>query len=366
MRQQQILHLGHCAMATRTIFLFAVLLLPLAAADYTPGTAVDKKDYDFFPTPSMRAAALCYLDVDGSQTIGINEALFIKYKTNTCGSASGKDIRLNFEDGTPGPSRVDTDDPAYGKALTAVPAHAVRYVDLDGDGKLKKKDVLYLDIAGLTGSVVDPGDFRLMDGPGGPAFSFVKGLDADLTFPLRELKGAAGDEVGADNVNDAQLGENGVLFEAGKAFYINADTSAADTAIEEGDLRLGSVPTPWALPDFGAPALEIVEQTTSNHDGLRLITVVVKNVDDVTGAGLLETSVGGLVVDARGTPTLAPGEQVRMIVVLPLDGDVAVQVSDEDGFQTFGGSPPEKGAPGVGGILVAGLLLAAFVLRRGH
>ena len=342
-----------------------LLIAPVVAADYGPGTAVDKKDYDFFPKPSMRTTALCYLDIDGTGTIGMHEPLFLKYKAAACGSAAGKDIRLNMEDGTPGPFRVDLDDPAFGKTLTPVPAHAVRYVDVDGDGKLKKKDAVILDLANVGGSVVDPGDFRLMDSLGGAAFTFVKAGDADLTFPLNEMKGAAGDDVGADAIADAQVHEAGVLYEAGKAFYINADSSAGDTAIEEGDVRIGKVPTPWVLPDFGAPALEIIDQTSVDVDGLHIITVIVRNIDDKTGAGLLQTSVGGRVVDARGTPTLAPGEQVELVIALPLSGEVSVAVSDEDGFQVFGSTEPVgEESPGLGALALLAVVGAAVVLRR--
>lgn len=340
------------------------LLSAPAAADYAPGTGVDKADADHFPAPSFLATALCFVDGDGDGAVDVDERLYLAYKTAACARVAGKDLRLVSSGAGAAASQVKgSGDADFSDPLAAVPAHALRFVDADGDGKHKRKDTAYLDLAGLAGATVGVGDLRLTARGDLPAFSVVRAGDADLGNPLREWGGAAGDEVGGDAVADAQFGEAGLVFEAGKGLYLNADGSAGDTAVEEGDVRLLEVPTPWEDLAVGAPAVEVLETTASEAAGLRLLTVRVRNVDDVTGSGVLETRVDGVVVDARATPTLAPGEEAVLVIALP---GAAPEAEVEVTTQSVEAQRAQPNAtPGPGPVLLVGALAAAVaVLRR--
>ncbi len=195
-----------------SLILTLLLLTPLAAAEYAPGTGVDKADYDHYAVPKFNDVALCFVDDDTDGAVDVGERLYLTYKTTTCTAVGGKYMRLVGSGTESGATKVDgSGDSDFDAPLTAVPAHAVRYMDKDGDGKLKKKDVAYLDLTGLGSATpsVSVGDVRLMAYGDLPAFEFVRNGDSDISNNLVELKGAVGDQVGSDAVADAQFGDVG-------------------------------------------------------------------------------------------------------------------------------------------------------------
>lgn len=290
------------------------LLMPAAsAANYKFGTPVEAVDFDFSLSASAAAtSALCFVDTDGNGRVNLGERIVLARGRAVCDTLMGKDIRLTASGAfAAGTEAKATDSDAT--ALTPVPANAARYFDADGDAKFRKADTMYLDLTSIPSSQVSVGDVRLSPFGSLPAGSFVMSGDGDLNMPLTDLPGGPVDLAATANT----------ILSSGKGVYLNANSrGSAPSVIREGDLRLnGAVANPFDNPgpQTGQPKLEVTRinaSPTISAGQAYQVFVAVKNADKVTGSGLLETRIDGLLVDARGTPTLAPGESATLAITL--------------------------------------------------
>ncbi len=306
------------------LLLAALLLLvgaPLAgAATYDMGTFVGKTDADYTPTAeAIGDLSLCYIDDDGSTSYTMAEPLVLAY-TATCGEAAIDDrCLICLSDGPPG-HEIGVQDAEYGRTLHPA-THNVTFVDLAGEGEVSDETPVYLDLFRIDADRVDVGDVRVTGyGDHGP-MTVVQAGDADLAFGLSDLGGS-----------QTRLGDTDVVYEAGDGVYLNADKGTigmSDTMVEDTDIRLNadvvdpdaSEVEPVAL---GAAELTVrgldVDRSTLSTDERLVPTLTVENTGNTTGAGLVETTLDGQLVDARGSPTLAPGETARLVVTLPVPG----------------------------------------------
>jgi hypothetical protein len=346
--------------------LAALALLALAApagAVYAYGTIVDKNDYDFQQAPSVRGTVPaagkfvlpCWADDDGDGRPTGAETIYLVIRTGlaaTCDSVHAKDIRLTAH-GSLAPGSVakagEADDDARLSQLgsPAAPAHAVRaFNDADLAATVRKTDTVYLDLNGLGAPRVDVGDVRLSPFGAMKAGTRVAAGDPDLNNALVEFNGGAAKTLYTANM----------LYEFGKSFYLNADLdAAAGGAVEEGDVRLTSaVPNPFAdvAAGFGNPG-RVVDGLRLSADAVRpgetfQAHVLVKNPAAKVGSALVETRLDGVLVDARGTPTLARDEAATLVVTLvaPAEpGQHKVQAGETTAFFEVEAAQPPAPAP---------------------
>ena len=384
----------------------ALIILALAVpaqGAYSFGTIVDKNDYDFQQAPSIRgtvpAAAKfvlpCFVDEDGDGLATSKESVYLAVRTGltqTCDQVRTKDIRLTGVGSYAGGTDVKTTDTDKGIMLTqlgtvAVPAHAVRvFNDVETLPTVRKTDTVYLDLGSVASSTVGVGDVRLTPMGAYKAGTRVQAGDTDHGKMLDEFNGGALKSLYTANM----------IFEFGNGWYLNADVdAAAGGAVEEGDVRLtGTVPNPFAdiAANVGNPG-KVVESLSFSADVVPAGTpfqayILVKNPTVKVGSALVETRLDGVLVDARGTPTLAKDEAATLVLTLtaPLTpGQHKVQAGETTAFFEVEGSEPTvapatqatsqavapvaklqtQGTPAVAAIApMAALAFALLVLRR--
>jgi MYXO-CTERM domain-containing protein len=381
-----------------------LLLAPFGQAAYSYGSIVDKNDYDFQPVPAVRGTVPaagkwvvpCFVDLDGNALPNDDgEHVYLAVRNGlaaTCSEVREKDVRLTavgpYAAGTESKGWVDVDATTGLTQLgtPGVPLHAIRVFN-DGDNALtlRKTDAVYLDLTNLGNLQVDVGDIRLSAAQGYKAGTRVMAGDKDVNFPLFELNGGATKTFYTANM----------VYEFGKSWYLNADLdAAAGGAVEEGDLRLtATVPNPFAdvAAGFGNPGQTVdglsLSPDVAKPGQLVLATITVKNPTTKVGSGLVKTSVDGVVVDARGTPTLAQNEVASLVVPFfaPQEpGRHKVQAGDYTFFLDVVGAvaststeaPSTSAAPAVNAASVQGapgpmpftvlalVVLGALALRR--
>ena len=309
-----------------------VLLAPASQGAYSFGSIVDKNDFDFQPVPSVRTTTPaagkwvlpCFGDTDGNGIVNDQESVYLAVLNGlaaTCndGNTNTKNVRLTPVGSLAAGTEVKAADPDAGTRLTqlgtvAVPGHAVRVVNVDLATTVRKADTVYLDLMGSGSATpqVGIGDLRLSAFGAHKAGTRVQAGDADYNMYLQEFNGGAPKSLYTVNM----------VYEFGKGWYLNADLdAAAGGAVEEGDVRLtASVPNPLAdvAANIGNPG-QTVDGLSLSPDVARpgqlvLATVTVKNPTAKVGSGLVQTKVDGVVVDARGTPTLAQNEVSTLVV----------------------------------------------------
>lgn len=319
-----------------TLLLLAIL--PTAqAATFSFGTIVGKADWDYTPNPAgTTKLGLCSHDVNADGAYSPGEPLYLDISgavegASYCigptitGRPATDDIRIvplngNFAIG----SLVVAGD-ADGPQMTynLAPAHFLRYFDGQPDAKFKAKDTLYIDLFQVAAKTVSPGDVRLTAFDAFPAGSIVKDGDADANMPLTELSGA-GITFTSDNA----------VYKAGSAYYVNTDgqllaTTTASTGygrdfvVEENDVRLNAK-AENPLGDFAAPTFIIGDASVlgaPKAGGLMQLKVIMKNTGKAPASALVETFMDDVLVDARGTATIAPGKEGYVVVTLPAPED---------------------------------------------
>jgi hypothetical protein len=304
-----------------------LLLTPAAsAAGYGYGTIVSEEDHDYVPSLDDVNVATCVLDDDGGNDYDAGETIVLLIEETTCGDVMGEDIPLVDTQDVEAGHEISADDEIFAKPVTNV-SHGLVYFDGNGDAEFDDDDHLYLNVGDTSADQVSVGDVRLTPARGMDAATVVENGDPDV----------------ADNVNDlgsstAQLWKNNVFVEAGDGFYVNADRDASDTAPEADDVRLNvEVPDPTAdttpstaQPELAVNQIRLASANVTVDQDIRA-TLTVENVGEATGSGLVETSLGDELVDARGTPTLASGDTAQLVVTVPAPDQVgthAVRAGD--------------------------------------
>lgn len=326
-------------MATLPLRILALLatlcLLPAAdAANFGFGSIVGKTDYDYTPNPAgMVRTGLCTHDVDNNGRYDPSEPLLLDLSgyveaTSLCqgatvtGTIATDDIRLLPIDPAFAVGSMFVAGDADGPRFTFGPVvpHFLRYFDAQPDGKFKAKDTLYVDLFDLASKKVGPGDYRLTAFGSSVAGTIVQAGDADVNMPLTELSGA-GVGFGSDNL----------VYKAGSAFYVNTDAQALATTtastgynrdyiVEENDVRLNAkAENPFG--DFNAPAFTVADATVVSSKVVAgkwlQLKVTMKNTGKAAASGLVETYVDDVLVDSRGTATIAPGKEGSVVISLP-------------------------------------------------
>lgn len=314
----------------------ALLLIPAAHAVTFPyGTAVGAADYDYSPVAETQKVALCFIDGNADGVPGPDEPVFLATKVATNGvcpaTLSTPSILLDAVYGRVAGSEISIDDTHFGsKAMTSLTGtHFVRYWENGADTtKLDSKDTVYIDLRNVAAATVDVGDLRISPfvTPAGTtlaAGTFVANGDGDLARPLANIKGTA-----------RQMQDANVVYKAGSGLYLNSDvgkigaldTTAAgcpascpfgDIGVETNDIRLNlkSV-NPWTdAPMVVADHVELVQASVAPGQPFQ-VKVNAKNAGVGPGAGLIETRLDGVVVDARGTPTLGVNEVQTLVLTL--------------------------------------------------
>jgi hypothetical protein len=383
-----------------------VLLAPASQGAYAFGTIVDKNDYDFQQAPAIRGTTPtagkwivpCFADEDGSGTPNGQDSIYLGVMNGLadgCGvNTNTKNVRLStvgsFAAGTDVKATDADNNVVLGQLGTAgAPGHAIRVLNIDPAATVRKADTVYLDLTGLGASTVSIGDLRLSPFGDHKAGTRVANGDADLNFPLIEFNGGATKTFYTPNM----------VFEFGKGWYLNADVDAlAGGAVEEGDVRLTS-----GVPNPMADALASVANPGPVGDGLTFsnktvkpgevfqVYVQVRNPTTKVGSALVKTSLDGVLVDARGTPTLVQNEVQTLVISLiaPSEpGKHKVTSADYSGYFDVSApaAPPtptttqptattapavvettsvvKQSAPGVTPIAVLGMLVLALVALR--
>lgn len=359
------------------ILIVLMLLMPAVAA-YEAGSTVGRNDYDHTPMAKAQSAVLCYMDhqdpaIDKTNGYDAGEPIYIHFAADCTGKPVVEDFRIIPYFPEHGQmSEVEGEDQDQVYPFAGQLTHALRYWDMDDDTKFKGgKDALYIDIFDIAGKTVSNGDVRLTAEGDHAPFTVVTRADDAFGMPLSELKGAAADWTTTN-----------AFYKANKEFYINIDlgdlTDGREAVVEEHDVRLlGKAEQPWSdvvAPSAPAAILERPELDVVGLDATRIgdavrVEVQVRNTDDHAGAGFIEIRLGGQVMDARGTPTLAPGESVTLVALLPAEGAVQVQVGKNSiTVPVTGGIQPaaevEQNASGLGLVAAVAALGALAVLRR--
>ncbi len=378
---------------------FAALLLlaPASQAAYAFGSIVDKNDYDFQPVPSVRATAPaagkwvlpCFADDDGSGLANGQEPIYLGVMnglTDGCGKTTNtKNVRLTASGPLAAGTEVKATDTDRDLGLTALPAgHAIRVANVDPATTVRKADTVYLDLTNLAALKVSVGDLRLTAFGEHKAGTRVAAGDSDMNWPLIEFNGGAVKTFYTANM----------VYEFGKGWYLNADVDAlAGGAVEEGDVRLtGAVPNPMAdvLANVGNPGpvgdgISFSKKTLAPGEMFQ-VSVQVRNPTTKVGSALIKTSLDGVLVDARATPTLVQNEVSTLVISLlapQTPGQHKVTSGDYTGFfdveapapaaaagTPVGEAPVVKtaavqGAPGPMPVTVLGLaIVGALIVRR--
>lgn len=306
-------------------------LVPTVQAAYGFGSIIDKNDYDFQPVPTVRPTAPsagkwvmpCFADADGNGIVNDLEPVYLVVlnglaATCTTNSVKEKSFRLSPTGPYPAGTEVKAADQDGARVLTVLTAgaHAIRVANMDNLATVRKADTVYIDLNNAASATpqVDVGDLRLT--PYGPlkAGTRVAAGDADLNFYLGDFASA-----GAKTFYTANM-----VYEFGKGWYLNADLDvAAGGAVEEGDVRLtATVPNPFAdvIANIGNPG-NVVDGLNVSDDVLApgqafQAFVRVKNPTAKIGSALVKTSIDGVVVDARGTPSLVQNEVQTLVLTL--------------------------------------------------
>jgi hypothetical protein len=322
-----------------TTALLSLLLLaaPVAHAAYAFGTMVDKNDYDFQPVPTVRPTVPtagkwvlpCFADADGNGIVNDLEPVYLVVlnglaATCTTNSVKEKSFRLSPAGPYAAGSEVKLADQDGARALTvlAAGAHALRVANMDNLATVRKADSVYLDLnnPGAAAPQVDIGDLRLTPYGTLKAGTRVAAGDADLNFHLSDFASAGAKTFYTSNM----------VYEFGKGWYLNADLdAAAGGAVEEGDVRLtATVPNPFAdvTANIGNPG-NVVDGLNVSDDVLApgqsfQAFVTVKNPTAKIGSALVRTSIDGVVVDARGTPSLVQNEVQTLVLTLTAPTEV--------------------------------------------
>ncbi|MDX1612456.1 MAG: CARDB domain-containing protein, partial [Candidatus Thermoplasmatota archaeon] len=186
------------------------------------------------------------------------------------------------------------------------------------------------------------GDLRITAWDEGTPAGLVASNEVDHGLDLAD--------VGDDPVG---FGDENVFVEGRDAFYFNGDLDES-SGLEDEDVRL----TPDSYDPFadmapqGKPSLTVTDlQVPSRLEAGApfQLTVLVENSGDGAGNGVLETRIGETMVDARGTPTLAPDETATLVITLPAPsepGEVTLQVNEKRATTTVEATPAEQEAPG--------------------
>jgi uncharacterized cupredoxin-like copper-binding protein len=326
-------------MASLPLRAFALLatlaLLPAAdAATFSFGTIVAKTDYDYTPNPAgMVRTGLCTHDVDNNARYDPGEPLLLDLSgyvegTSLCqgatmtGTIATDDIRLLSIDPAFAVGSMFVAGDFDGPRFTFGPAvpHFLRYFDAQTDGKFKAKDTLYIDLFDLASKKVGPGDYRLTAFGSSVAGTVVQTGDADVNMPLTELSGAG-----------AGFGSDNLVYKAGSAYYVNTDAQALatttastgynrDFVVEENDVRLNAK-AENPLGDFNAPTFTVSDASVVSSKvvagKLMQLKVTMKNTGKAAASALVETYVDDVLVDSRGTATIAPGKEGAVVISLP-------------------------------------------------
>jgi hypothetical protein len=90
-----------------------------------------------------------------------------------------------------------------------------------------------------------------------------------------------------------------------------------DVGVESGDIRLNlKAVTPLTDPAIiGPDRIELVQTKVAAGQPFQ-VKIVAKNTGTGPGAGFIETRIDDTVMDARGTPTLAPNGVAVLVVTL--------------------------------------------------
>lgn len=361
--------------------LAALALLPTAqAVEFPFGSVVGSSDYDLSPLVSVSAAdlryALCVIDVNGDGAAGAEDYILLVTKVATAGvcpasvaANTQSAILLNTVGGLVAGSEVKVAHEIAGSALTitgAAPgqfAHALRYYEDGTDAsKLDSKDTLYLDLVNVAGPLaVGPGDLRItpvttaagtfaggqLVKPGDPDESRVLSNIRPATAPATKLVSTAN-----------------MVYKAGSGYYVNSDAGglmavtgggtlvSGDVGVESGDIRLNpKAVNPLSdsatiLPDH----VEIVQAKVAPGQPFQ-VKVTAKNTGRGAGAGLVETRIGDALVDARGTPTLAPNGDAVLVLTLVAPLEPGKHVVKSGAYADF----LTVEAPATGAVDLAGL-----------
>ena len=316
---------------TRSVILVALLTIaaPAAASKYDFGSVVQKSDYDYTPFAKSKDVRVCWVDDDGSGTYNLGEPLYLLLGT-ACGPVQGKDIRLLPAAGQAGGTEVKADHADFQLPTSGPLAHAVVYSDLDGDGEPSGDDLFALAIMNAASGVLGPGDLRLNGWSDHAAGSLVRNGDSDVGWRMVPIAAAP------DGLSTPEA-----FYKAGSTYYLNVDldeVGVKDLGVEDDDVRLlKKAPDPFArlesadavdVPAMGAPELALVEVSFTPHapfagSWVRIVATI-ENSGSLTGAGLFEVGLDDEVVDARGTPTLAPGERATLVATLPVPHEVGI------------------------------------------
>jgi sulfate adenylyltransferase subunit 1 (EFTu-like GTPase family) len=120
-----------------------------------------------------------------------------------------------------------------------------------------------------------------------------------------------------------------ILYEFGKAQYINVDQDAATKGVEEGDVRLtatvpnlqGDIMAAFGNPGKVAESMSVTPAVARPGEKVDVV-ITVKNISTKVGSALVETKVDDVLVDARGTPTLAVNEVAKVMFSMPAPMEV--------------------------------------------
>jgi len=314
-----------------------LLTVPAAGAeDYPFGSYVDTGDTDHVPAAeAVEDVRLCMIDEDGSDHWTEGEPLVLSFD-GACDRVSYEDRCLVcLDDKGPG-AEIEMADPEHDRFLTAVDDHNLTYVDMANENGVDPDNPTYIDLRNPQAERVDPGDLRLTSWKDHEALTTVEPGDADAGVPVSHVTGDPWDF----NATDA-------LLEQGDGFYLNTDggTPGADFDHVPGDaIRLDDAVTDPAraliedaMAEMGTETGEpnitagqlAIEPTEASPGELVRIHVTAANHGQAAGAGTIDTALDGEVFDVRGTPTLEPGQQAKLVIPLPApdaEGEVTVSV----------------------------------------
>lgn len=295
------------------IAIAALLLLPtIPAANYGYGTLVGKSDYDYTPTPKAPSKkAICYFDEDSSNTYNSFEPIYFIVSAADCtGKIAHEDVRLTPTGTYKAGTEVKWTDEDWNMQLSGPLNDDLRMADMDGDGKFKSDDTLYLDIINEAQVRVNIGDLRLSEFGDYAAGTFARAGDRDVGIALTETGGGI-------DVADADA-----IYKAGSTYYVNVDNGAlgtADTVVEDNDVRLLSKAT---NPFENAEALiEVVSVETFPKRLMAgqpmKVNILLDNNGTATGVAGVEIRLGDDVMDSRSTPPIAPGQSGTVVAWMP-------------------------------------------------
>lgn len=325
-----------------------VLLAPAAqAVEFPFGSAVGAADYDLSPLPSASSAdlryALCVIDLNGDGTAGSEDYILLLLKTAVAGTCPANlaanlnsALLLNTVGGLLAGTEIKIGHDIAGSRFTpgAQHPHALRYYESGTDAsKLDAADTLYLDLVGIADATpsVGNGDLRLSTVTTSKgtflAGQLVKSGDADESRVLSNIRAASAPAT-------KLVSTTNMVYKAGSGYYVNSDFGAimgvstcaalpctpsvtGDVGVERDDFRLN----PKAVNPLSDVAIvlpdkvQLVQASVAPGQPFQ-VKVTAKNSGRAAGAGLLETTIDGVVVDARGTPTIEPNGVATLVVTL--------------------------------------------------